>query len=311
MEIKSLLNIKKLAFKIFYMILLCSISSCEISEHVPISKIPGTQNQHTNIYIEGRFTSELTYQFVNITSIAKIGEEVSKITNAHVQVFVGDSVYDFIHSTQHMHIPESEKNEGKYVSVNKCKGSIGAVHTITVTYNNDTYTAHDIMIPVTPFAFEGNNLPKRTRYDNYILGGLYYSQPETYILEWQYYDWWGYDENDNDMFRLEKAYSYFFKDFINPEYHELMYYYFYGNAWDLDKNAQIKITKHSISEEYNKYLYQLIFQQQFAVGFFHSSPANIHTNFSAGAIGFFAATDVYIKELTFQEFNELEYIQIQ
>ncbi len=277
--------------------------SCDMYSNIDEENIPGyEQKVEKTLFVQGVITSKLEYQFINLSTSFDLGELPDTVSNAVVKVTVGDSVYNFIESTLHNNIPENLQKSGLYVSENKISGKVGCVHTLSVCYKGENFFASDSMVSVSDFNFEGNVIPNifnsMGNMKELVFGGIRFAQEESFIIEWEWFTFWGVDES-GVVNKQKNAKSYYFTDYTSPNIASDSEGYLSEKAADPTIDSMVTATKMSISEEYSNYLIQTMNATLWNNSLFSPTPANVVSNVSNNGLGFFAACDVVSKEIPY------------
>lgn len=279
--------------------------SCEMSDIIDINKIPGHEQKiKPTVFVQGIITSKLDYQTVKLSSSFDIGEIPDTISGAIVEVIIDDSIYPYIESIYHSEYPKELQKKGVYVSINKIAGKVGKINTLHITYKDIEYFASDSMIRVNNFEFKGSNIPKtgyagsEKRLD---FGGIHFAQDESYLLEWKYFEFWGYDNLNGITYKQNSTFGYFFTDLTSPDISSESESYLTDRPYEPSIDSLITATKYSISNNYKTYLIQTMKESLWNNSFFSSIPANTITNVTNGGLGYFAACDIISNQISYND----------
>ncbi len=261
-------------------VLLLVLNSCKKNVLNRIDFEPSTLPHP--LVIEGGINSLQKQQFIRLSlpAIAP-GNVITPVSNASVTVNDGKNDTHFIPTNA----------PGVYMAIVNNNHNYGQAYTLTVVYNNKTYTAVDTLKRVGPIA--GNILPFATvPLQN---GKVQLTIPKhtfgvTHALKWIVTNntniiW------DPSMFDTYYDYSYAHRYGSPNALYPLTQV---NRTIELGLADSIKIYKFSLSDAQGQYLYS-IFQETDWKGLFSSVPGKITGNVSGGAEGFFGATDIEVK----------------
>ncbi|HTJ48991.1 MAG TPA: DUF4249 family protein [Cyclobacteriaceae bacterium] len=249
---------------IFFVCMLCV--ACEESANIHLS------TEETNlIVVEGIVTSENTNHLIKLShTYQNINGIAEPVSGASIEITEGLNNYPLI---------ESPAGSGEYYTP-IMRAVTGKTYTITIQYQSKTYTAQDSPLPVEPLPtiqyYKTNN--------QYSLSLSNYGQDANFInhsISWKntpactsgiceskvvYYDLKTIDVNE--IFKPKK------EDLLFPV------------------NSTIIRTKYSVSDAYKSYLRSMLSETEWHGGIFDVQRANVSTNLSEGAVGFFAVSTI-------------------
>jgi len=256
---------------ILYSLIIISIIGCDKKVDWPL------QGGNTNLVIvDGTITDEDTIQSIKLSfPVTQLNAVPTPVSGATVVVSNNDSTYVF---------KENPANSGIYQ--HKFKGTTDETYTLMINYNNDIFSA------------KTNMLPK-----------ILISQPIKPIK----------DSNDS-LYHISVSNSYDAKNFamyeilldwsknnsMNPDSSARLLYYtlptidineiFVPGSQTVYFPARTIITerRYSITREHAEYIRALLLETNWQGGLFDSEHANLPTNLSAGAGGFFATCGVSV-----------------
>ncbi|MDD4150287.1 MAG: hypothetical protein PHE33_09680 [Bacteroidales bacterium] len=299
------LNISLIIISLIFFVI-----SCEDHYYEDISNITNNQGVNAEIVINGGITSEMKYHEITLTKpILLYGHKIDSISGAIVSLKIGDNYYEFVEEVNHPNITTQKKRKGTYVSLDRIKGTPGAIHTLIVNYADKTYTASDIMLEVVPFDFTYMELPYLVpggEYDSLgnLIGPTYelklfnFGTEKTNISNWYLRD---------TIFEIEDRYDatqYFFstvdqQGLLSEMYWELC------DRMGVRASQKVTLEKLSISQQYEEYLIAVLKETFWNSNLFSTVPANVPTNVSEGGFGYFYASDAYTQTITATEFRKL------
>lgn len=256
--------------RVFAIVLLCQVMLAACEEEI---ETPGSEDFQPAIVVEGVFTNEIKIQTLKLTTSTKVNYEgdPAPVSNAVVNITDGSVVISMI---------EKVSGSGVYESAFPVGGTIGKTYTLTLTHGGRTYTASDRMMPsgsaeAVPYTKVDNEFYEWSVPNNHTL------QPGT-TFEWQvevthpkgptnvvtYYNFTGLETSA--LFALNQM------------------------SMSLRFRAGTKIVqrKMSLSPEFYEYLKAVYSETVWKGDLYDVSPANVPTNLSNGAHGFFRVSAV-------------------
>lgn len=263
----------------------CFMSACveqiDLEEYLT-SKVSNT------LVVEGILTNELKVHQIKLTRTGKALPDVAYevVSGAQVSISDGSTTYG---------LTEYPLSSGIYVT-DVIAGEVSKVYTLNIVVDGQTFVASDTMISVKPFG----------RAEGIVLGS---NHPPK-----------GYVETPLIIFGSNAPAMLTIKiDNPKPEdkYEQLNYYAFPGVDPDhvipkyvdaslaYDKGTQLTQTKLSLSDSHYKFLRALLLETDYKGGIFGSVRANVPTNISNGAFGFFGACGQITRKGTIGEDGKL------
>ena len=242
--------------------------------------------EYEKLIVEGEITDQQGFQTVKLSRTSAYDSNVPcpPATGAQVSVSIGDKEYTL-----------PEVSPGVYQS-DQFIGEVGKVHTLSVLYGNEHYTASSTMQPVMVLDSVGfKKFPFGVPQDLPHWEILVYAQDNP-------------DRNDcqliqysiNGEWQDTLLYAGFFADWIsNGQYINGERVAIYASR---EEAVEVKLRSVSIEEQFLWFVDNLIWAVMPDM-FFSPPRANIKGNISNGALGFFRAsavyeTDVYVLTLS-------------
>ncbi len=235
------------------------------------------------LVVEGYFSTEAKPHPVRLTRTgpAFVTGAPVPVPGAAVTISDGERVFA---------LAEHPAGSGLYVTADSVRGVVGKTYTLTITLDGLTYTAADRMEPVAPFSEDDRVLIP----DQYLFG------------------------NPERGFTLEVPVArYGFAaavqqtvGFVNPQgardrgvNEQTVFYHFPGVEPDgllpatapplrFQRSDTLYQRRASMSEAYQRFSRALLIQAEYFGGVLGSVPADLPTNVSGGAVGFFAVSAV-------------------
>lgn len=259
---------------IFFMFLIPVLHSCDKTYDWTWDR-----TAQPTVVIDAIITDETKIQTVNLYySTSALNETPLAISNAEVIVSNTDSVYLF---------REDPLVKGRYLSEKLFAAQMGTTHTLQVTFNGKTYTASDEMSPAIDFEplqlssnEAGLNYISRVA-DSYEAGN---SAMYEVIIKWATADSAGFEKARILYYTLP---SLDVSEVLASET-EIIYF---------PATAEITERYYSVSDKYSAFLRALLAETTWQGGLFNSEVANLPTNLSNNAKGFFAVCAVKEKKI--------------
>lgn len=235
----------------------------------------------TPVVIEGMITDELKTQKISICRTVQQPNDIPQaVQGAEVQVTIGANVY---------HFHENPVEEGEYLSDEPFRGVAGAEHSLLVTVNGEVYSAKAMMAVISTALSAPNYVYKAdTALYHFSWSESSYSPlyPAMYELQLDWSDVPGYQGQDSLATRARM----FYYTLTTLDVSEV----FPPSAQTIFFPAGTRITeyRYALSTEHVAFIRALLSETAWQGGFFSSASANVPTNISNGAIGYFAACSV-------------------
>lgn len=232
---------------------------------------------YERIVFDGRITNENKQHFVKITRSADYfyNQPAPKITGADVTISDGTNIFTLTESEPGLYLTDS------------IQGVPGKTYTMEALFDGEIYTASSCMMhcdPIDSITFEAIN---SEWYKGWLYILIYAQEPAD---EENFYLWHVYR---NDTLMTDTLSEAYFSDdtFINGSY-------IYGEAvqWVKAEHPDtITLEMHSLNEPYYNFVLEVLLETVWDGGPFDGPPANISTNISNDALGFFTAYAVQRK----------------
>lgn len=196
-----------------------------------------------------------------------------------------------------------EISDGIYNTSEDYAGEVGKTYTLTIDYDDETYTSVSTITAVAPideiyldYDWDLLNDPNEEidfeeDENAYVLYGSFQepATPDQYYL-WRLKINGEYDGGVPNWFFQEDG-------LVNGNYiGDADVFYFFGNIGD-----EIEFEQSSISKEVYDYILALFLETEWRGGLFDGAPANVPPNISNGAVGVFITSDVSRLSLTIEE----------
>ncbi len=235
------------------------------------------------LVVEGYLTSETKSHLVRLTRTgpAIVTGPPAPVSGASVTITDGERLFA---------LDEQPAGSGLYFTADTVRGEIGKTYTLTITADGRTYTAADRMEPVAPFS-ERDQVFIPAQY-------LFYHPERGYTLE-----------VPTARFGFPAAVQHTV-GFKNPQLARdrgvnghTVFYHFPGvepngliprtaDPLRFQRGDTLLQSRASMSEAYQRFTRAMLIQAEYFGGVLGSVPADVPTNVSGGAAGFFAASAV-------------------
>ena len=260
-------------YTLYLIILAFLLSSCE-NKYFWENK---TETQEY-IIVEALITNKYKNQEIKLSKpLANVNDEISYISGAEVSVYENEKEVKFI---------EDENTQGLYVSEIPFISVIDKKYSLKITYNDSIYYAQTQPIPVST----ANDIIILQNQENllYYIDSLSVSFDSQESAMWELTVERKFGENTSDT-TTSKLYFYKFttidvNQMFAPEKERVFF----------PKGTKITRKKYSLNFYHEKYLRSLLFETEWAGGYFDPAQSNPETNISGNALGFFAVSSVII-----------------
>ena len=269
--------------KLFFYLIIVFLVGCEKkSDHL-------IKSEDLNLLVvDGMITNEHAPQTIRLTrTVSELNAVPQTVSGAHIML--SDSIFNF-------NFDEETSNPGVYQTHWPFFAKKNVEYTLLITVDGKTYTAKTYMVQNGPF----NSLKyqKNTSDDLYHI--IWIENP--------------YDAVHPAMFRISLDWSkvpgY---TTLDPSTCKATLYYYTLPTLDVGEifapeiqqinfplGTRIYEKKYSMNPEYTEFIRAMISETTWKGGLFDSAPANVPTNMSEGAIGFFTACEVFSDSLVVQ-----------
>jgi hypothetical protein len=258
-----------------YIILLVSLAACEKQTTWELQ--PARNNF---IVVDGMITDEKKAHTIKLTfPVDQLNDVPLPVTGATVTISDPDSVYA---------LTEQPANSGIYVTDANFIAKTGTLYTLRISYAGNEYTAKTHLL--TGINFSPVQYVKNTENDLFHI--TYVASPfnaEKYaiweiLLDWS--DVQGYQQSDPDSCKARLLYytlpTIDVGQVFTPQIEKISF----------PTGTLITERRYSITPEHAQYIRAMLSETNWTGGFFDSAHANIPTNISEGALGFFSACGV-------------------
>lgn len=244
------------------------------------------QNADNNfIVVDGIITNELKVQTITIMKpVTTLNEHPQAVSKATVLVSSALLVHTFHEDTLH---------PGTYLSDRAFTGIRNETYSLSITWGSKNYSSKAVLIAPENFKIidyqpDDDNLYRFSKVPfpyNPLSSAMFEIQ-----LDWSTAP--GYESRNPDSCRA-KVYYYALptldvSELFAPTMEKITF----------PKGTVITERRYSLTDEHAAFLRALLLETTWNGGYFNTAPANIPTNMSAGATGFFGACGVWEKQET-------------
>ncbi len=261
--------------------------SCDVPIQLDLNQ------SESKVVIEGLVTDQPGRQYVKISrSVDFYDSGQVRVTNAIVTVTDDlNQVFLFVHNPEN-----KDERTGYYVPVVDFVGQIGRTYTLTVNIDEETYNASDKLFSVSPLDKVDFRINEEEKRDPEIRGRFY----ETLIFTKEppdTKDFYLFKLYRNDSIKYGNANDIYFSDdeYLSDNIDGFALPVFYAPG-DI-----AKVEAYSISRSCYVFYSDMQKLLNNDGGLFGSPPANCRNNIDNGALGFFQASAMNIKEVVIEE----------
>jgi len=239
------------------------------------------QTQNTNlIVVDGIITNEQKVHIVTINfPVTHLNEKPIPLSGATVLISDEDSTYTLL---------EQPLNSGKYITSSNFSGQVGKRYSLLINYNNKVYTAKTYMVkgydfqPLEYVKNDNNKLYHLT----WIASQYNAQRPAMWeiLLDWSQAD--GYTNLNPDSCKARLLFytlpTLDVSEIFAPDVENIYF----------PPGTIINQRRYSLNSEHAEFIRTLLLETNWQGGVFSSVPANVSTNLSEGAVGYFGACEV-------------------
>lgn len=259
-----------------YILMAFMITACEAETDWPLQPA-----SHNFIVVDGTITNEKKIQIIRLSKpVDNLNSIPGPVTNATVNVTLQDSVYNF---------RELASKPGTYVSTIKFAGVKNKIHSLLISIDSHVYSAKAGMEPGAVFLPLVYTRDKETKL--YHITKVYNNQlnpdrPAMFeiLLDWSQVA--GYRNTDPEACRARLLY------YILPTLDVSQVFAPVSEQVNFPPGTSIVENRYSLTNEHAAFIRELLSETTWQGGLFNSAAANIPTNLSQGAVGYFGACAV-------------------
>jgi hypothetical protein len=238
------------------------------------------------IVVDGIITNERKPHIIHLThTVIQVNEVPKPVSGATVIISSGDSTYNLV---------ENPLNSGIYQSEKEFSCLPDKDYTLIINHENKAYTARTYMVKGFDFReLEYIKNPNNNLYHiSWVASPFNYNSPAMWevFLDWSNVP--GYVNANPDTCKARLLFytlptldvSQIFAPMVESIY--------------FPEGTLIRQSRYSLNPDHAEFIRSLLAETSWQGGVFSSTPANVKTNLSDGAIGYFGACDVKTLFLT-------------
>jgi hypothetical protein len=231
------------------------------------------------VVVNGMITNENKIQSITLNySVANLNDTARPVTGAVVSITDGSNTWN---------LGENDTMPGTYDTDTNMRGISGKTYRLNITAYGKTYTAEDQMPKSELFSQLRYTLGADNLYHiTWVANPYNPGKPAMYevLVDWSEVQ--KFDETDPALCRATLYYytltTIDVSQIFQPELEKISF-----PLW-----TNITERKYNLSPGFENYLRCLLLETKWRGGLFDSTPANLPTNLSEGALGYFAACPV-------------------
>ena len=240
------------------------------------------------VVVDGWFTNQTKAHEVKLTLTSDYFKNEAPEAATGAQVSITDGVNTF---------PLTEAEPGIYRTAPTVAGEIGKTYTLEINYNGETYTGSHLLdtVPAIDSIYADIYVDEFTFEEDTMYRSLFLFTQELPGLG-DHYMWRVYQNGEPKADTLRNV------QFVQDDLVDGNYIWDW-NFYDLEAEAgdQVYVEQLSISEEIFDGFLAVMLETDWRGGIFDSPPANVPTNMTGGALGFFVTSGVSTYEFEIQE----------
>lgn len=263
---------KKKLYSAFILLLLIS---CERQTLWPLQN-----NSNDLIVVDGIITDEYKFQSIHLSyPVNSLNEKPRPVTGAAVIISDEDSSYT---------LTEQIANSGIYFSGRKFAARLGKNHSLIINVYNKVYSAKATMLPCKPFTgfrYSKNNADDLYHVD-WVASVFNSDKPAMWelLMDWSHVA--GYEHTDTSLCKARMLFytlpTLDVSEIFAPEMERISF----------PAGTTVKERKYSLTPGHAEFIREMLSVTNWRGGLFDTAPANITTNLSSGAVGYFGACAV-------------------
>ena len=243
-------------------------------------------DEYRYIVVEGIITNEYRVQYIYLHfSKANLNDVAVPVSDAEVIISNEDETYTLI---------EDPEEAGRYITDTVVVGRFSKNYSLIIYYQERFYSAQAYMVPGKAFAelaYKKNDDDDLYHID-YVASSFEAEDPAMWEIQIDWSSVPGYEDNDPETCR-EKLLFYTLPTLdVSQVFAPIVEQVYFPEGTKLLER------RYSLTAEHAEYVRTLLLETSWQGGVFPSDPANVITNLSDGAIGFFGICAVNSLSLT-------------
>ncbi len=229
------------------------------------------------VVVNAVITDAIGSQSVSLSSpVSGLNEIPSPISGANVLITEQDSIY---------HLTEQPASPGIYLTGTNFLAKPGKTYTLQIYYKNNFYTAKAAMDPgftFNPFLYSKDTDDTLYHID-YVASVFSPDNPAMWeiLLDWSGVP--GYEGQDTSKCKARLLFytltTLDVSEIFAPEVEKIKF----------PSGTSVTESRYSLAPAHAEFIREMLLETSWQGGIFNSAPANVTTNMSKGATGFFAA----------------------
>lgn len=260
---------------ITYLLLLILLASCEKQVDWPIE---GPTPQL--LVVDGTIIDRQGVQAITLSwPVDVLNASPLPVSGAVIRISTADSSWMLM---------EDPTEAGRYLTSETFIAGLGKTYTLFISVQDHIYSAKAEMVPGREFA--ALKWAKNSGDDLYHIQYVASAFSTTYPAMWELLLNWshvpGYEQTDSTLCRARML----FYTLPTLDVSEIFAPTVEGISFP--GGTIIEERRYSLTPEHAEFLREMLLETSWSGGFFNTAPANVSTNLSAGATGFFGASAV-------------------
>jgi hypothetical protein len=256
-----------------YLLLLLALAGCEKQVDWPADGPPERLVIVDGSIIDRRGKQTVTLAYP-VTELNAVPEPVS---GAVVRISSPDSSWE---------LTEEPVGSGKYLTSPAFIAGTGKTYSLFISSGNRIYSAQASMVPGSEFAALtwAKNSDDNLYHVDYVASAFSTVKPAMWelLIDWSHVP--GYEQADTNLCKARMLF------YTLPTLDVSEIFAPAVEAISFPAGTIIEERRYSLTDEHAEFLREMLLETSWSGGFFNSAPANVSTNLSSGAAGFFGAS---------------------
>jgi len=238
------------------------------------------------LVVEGMITDQQGVHYLTLAkSIATLNEKPLPVSGATVLLSSEDSAWT---------LSEVSEDAGRYATPEWFAGNAGKTYTLQIFYQGQVFSARDILVPGSYFSElrYAPNEDDELYHIDYVSSAFNNEKPAMWEIELDWSAVNGYEQTEPDLCRARLIF------YSLPTLDVSEIFAPLAEQISFPSGTVITERRYSLSEKHAEYIRQMLLETNWQGGLFPTANANVSSNLSAGATGFFAASAVTTLSLT-------------
>lgn len=260
----------------WFLVIAFTLSGCEAKTDWPLQ----TAIQDF-IVVDATITDEIKIQTIHLSHpLDHLNDIPVPVKDAAINITLPEAVYRF---------HESPENPGTYVSDIEFAGKKNKIHSLLITIGSKVYSAKAKMDPggvIPPLNYALDKVTRLYHITKVYNNGFNPERPAMFeiLLDWSQVP--GYRDADPGLCKSRLLY------YVLPTLDVSQVFAPAVEKVNFPSGTKIVEKRYSLTPEHAEFIRELLSETTWQGGLFNSAPANIPTNLSQGAVGYFGACAV-------------------